>query len=398
MIKNKLLCVVPDMYGTGYFRMLRPHQHLQYKYGVDFNVTIVYQKDFKYKIEDLFDFNIIVYSKTILINNLMTSDNLLKLKSSGVKLVMDLDDYWEVNKNHPSYLNFKLHKYKDLVFENLKYADYVTCTTEHFANEIRKYHKNVIVFPNAIDFNENQWVVNEKIQSNRIRVMWCGGSSHLNDIQDLDYLVNKIKHTDLKNKIQIILCGFNLTDVSIDNSTWVKYEKILTDNYTTISKNYKDFLLKYDLNIKYDDLENEPYVRIPSTSINNYAKFYNLADICLAPLEKNKLNDMKSPLKLIEAGVYSKPIICGDTYAYKNDIINVYEKGGIYNCNTGNGFIVKDKKDYYKFIKYLVDNKDKMSLIGDNLHKKIKNDFDLEKITDKRYEFYLNICDSVIKY
>ena len=157
----------------------------------------------------------------------MTSDNLLKLKSSGVKLVMDLDDYWEVNKNHPSYLNFKLHKYKDLVFENLKYADYVTCTTEHFANEIRKYHKNVIVFPNAIDFNENQWIVNEKIQSNRIRVMWCGGSSHLNDIQDLDYLVNKIKHTDLKNKIQIILCGFNLTDVSIDNSTWVKYEKII---------------------------------------------------------------------------------------------------------------------------------------------------------------------------
>jgi hypothetical protein len=52
--------------------------------------------DFKYKIEDLFDFNIIVYSKTILINNLMTSDNLLKLKSSGVKFVMDLDDCWEV--------------------------------------------------------------------------------------------------------------------------------------------------------------------------------------------------------------------------------------------------------------------------------------------------------------
>jgi glycosyltransferase involved in cell wall biosynthesis len=391
MGKIKLLCVVPDTYGTGYFRMLRPHQHLMSKYGNEFNVTICYHKDFKYTLIDLEQFNIITFSKTILINNILTLENINLLKLKGVKFVMDLDDYWEVNKTHPSYFNFKLHKYKDMVFNNFTIADYVTCTTNVFAKEIKKYHKNVIVLPNAIDFNELQWSAKNVESSGRVRVMWCGGSSHLNDIEELKYLVNKVKNSDLKDKIQFVLCGFNLTNVDTKDSSWIKYEKIFTENYTLVSDTYKNYLLKYDLNLPYDGIENEPYVRMASTNINNYGKFYTLADICLAPLENIKLNEMKSQLKIVEAGAYSKPIICSNISAYNKDITNVYQRGGNYNIENGNGFIANNKQDFYKFIKYLVDNPINRVKIGENLNKLIFEKFNLDVVTDDRYQFYLKL-------
>ncbi len=71
-------------------------------------------------------------------------------------------------------LQEKIH---EKILANLKEASYVTTTTEIFANEIRKFNKNVIVLPNAIDPNEQQFK-EPTLESDRIRVGWLGGSSH----------------------------------------------------------------------------------------------------------------------------------------------------------------------------------------------------------------------------
>ena len=53
-------------------------------------------------------------------------------------------------------------------------------------------HKNVFVFPNAIDPNDPQF--SEKTESSdKIRVGWLGGSSHLHDLKLLDGMVSKLK-------------------------------------------------------------------------------------------------------------------------------------------------------------------------------------------------------------
>jgi hypothetical protein len=43
-------------------------------------------------------------------------------------------------------------------------------------------------------------------------------------------------------------------------SVWYQYEKIFTDDYKTISPEYKDFLMKFT-QTEYADIANEPYRR-----------------------------------------------------------------------------------------------------------------------------------------
>jgi hypothetical protein len=59
---------------------------------------------------------------------------------------------------------------------NIKTAQYVT-TTDIFAKEIAKFNKNVFILANAVDPTEKQHTKFRK--SERVRIGWLGGSSHL---------------------------------------------------------------------------------------------------------------------------------------------------------------------------------------------------------------------------
>ena len=91
--------------------------------------------------------------------------------------------------------------------KNLSCVDYVTTTTELFANEIRKINKNVFVLPNAINPEEPQFTEKTK-PSDRLRFGWLGGSSHLHDLKLLDGTTNRL--TEFKNDYQMYLCGFDI--------------------------------------------------------------------------------------------------------------------------------------------------------------------------------------------
>ena len=59
--------------------------------------------------------------------------------------------------------------------------------------------KNVVVFPNAIDPTEGQFK-QPTIESEKIRVGWLGGSSHLHDLMLLDGFVQK-NGKDINDKL-----------------------------------------------------------------------------------------------------------------------------------------------------------------------------------------------------
>ncbi|MFN9953847.1 MAG: hypothetical protein ACK55I_12175, partial [bacterium] len=93
-------------------------------------------------------------------------------------------------KEHPIHDIIMFNKINEKITANLKVAKYVTTTTTLFADEISKYNKNVFVLPNAINPNEPQFK-EPTLESDRIRVGWLGGSSHLHDLKLLDGFVNK---------------------------------------------------------------------------------------------------------------------------------------------------------------------------------------------------------------
>jgi hypothetical protein len=76
-----------------------------------------------------------------------------ELRKSGTVLIVDIDDFWYLHPQHPFYTLSVERKLHIPIIENLKIGDYVTTTSELFADEIRKItgKDNVGVFYNSVD-------------------------------------------------------------------------------------------------------------------------------------------------------------------------------------------------------------------------------------------------------
>ena len=214
--KINVLVVPSDTFGVGHYRSVSPHTHLDRLYGDDFNVEIKYNVNWG----DLpfFDnYDIIHIHKGYYDNMPQFWAFLDYCKSKNITTVMDIDDNWDLGPQHPLYLSHKSMGIGEKIIENLKRFDYVTTTTEIFANKIRKYNKNVLVFPNAIDPNEDQYQP-IKNPSKRIRFGFVMGSAHEKDMEQFKGVVNSLPE-EIKQKIQIVLCGYDLRGtVSILNN------------------------------------------------------------------------------------------------------------------------------------------------------------------------------------
>jgi len=402
MSKIKVLVVPSDRTGVGYFRSTKPHIALEEKYPDEFHVDIEYEPELNND-EWLKQYDVIHYHRTL--GAYEQQEALLnKLDNLGIATIMDLDDYWSPGQHHPAFLLIKNSGLDKMILNNIRIAKNVTTTTSIFAEEIAKYNKNVYVLPNAIDPNEKQYTPTPE-KSDRLRIGWLGGSSHLKDLEILKGVVGRLHNDGLLDKVQFVLCGYDLrgTMTIIDEQTgqqtqrpikptesvWYHYERIFTEDYTTVSPEYKEFLLKFK-NEEYPNVANEPYRRVWTKPISSYASNYNLFDISLAPIEENIFNKVKSQLKVIEAGFHKKALIAQDFGPYQIDVKNAYQFGGGWDVN-GNGILIetnKNHKDWYKFIKKLILEPELVQQLSENLHNTVKNLYSVEAVSDSRRDLY----------
>jgi glycosyltransferase involved in cell wall biosynthesis len=402
MSKINVLVVPSDRTGVGYFRSTKPHIALEEKYPDEFHVDIEYEPELNND-EWLKKYDIVHYHRTLGPYEQLP-DLLNRLDNLGIATIMDLDDHWSPGPHHPAYLLIKNSGLDKMILGNIKNARNITTTTSIFAEEISKHNKNVHVLPNAIDPNEKQYTSNPE-KSDRIRIGWLGGSSHLKDLEILKGVVGRLNGENLLEKVQFVLCGYDLrgTMTIIDEQTgqqtqrpikpmesvWYHYERIFTEDYTTVSPEYKEFLLKFK-NEEYPNVENEPYRRVWTKPISTYASNYNLFDISLAPIEENVFNKVKSQLKVIEAGFHKKALIAQDFGPYQIDIKNSYQFGGGWDEN-GNGILIdtnKNHKDWYKFIKKLIQEPELVKQLSENLHNTVKNLYSVSAVSDSRRDLY----------
>jgi glycosyltransferase involved in cell wall biosynthesis len=409
--KIKVLVVPSDRSGVGYFRSVAPHIGLERFYPNEFHVDIEERPDLNND-EYLKQYDIIHYHRSLGQYEQMPM-LLNKLKNLGITTIMDLDDYWAPGTHHPAYLIIKNSKMDEKIIGNLKIAENITTTTDIFAKEIAKHNKNVHVLPNAIDPTERQYMPNPE-KSDRIRIGWLGGSSHLEDLKLLNGLVNKFKSDNLLDKVQFVLCGFdlrgNITMINPETgeqtqrpikpmeSVWYKYEQIFTDNYSTVSEGYKNHLLSFSKE-EYEGIENEPYRRVWTKPVSTYASNYNLFDISLAPLADNIFNKVKSQLKVIESGFHKKALVAQDFGPYQIDLVNSRRKPtdkkdqNVFN-EHGNAYLVNnDSKEWYQFLKRLVTNPEQIEILSNNLYNTVKDTYSIEAVSKQRRELYLSLLD-----
>ena len=323
------------------------------------------------------------------------------IQNLGIVDIMDLDDYWLPNKEHPAYMMIKNNNMDKLIVENLSLAGNVTTTTPTFKIEIEKYCKHTHILPNAVNPEEKQFNINPE-ETSKVRVGWLGGSSHLADLQILNGVVGKL--SPIKDKIQFVLCGYDVrgTTTQINQETgeqktrkiephesvWYKYESIFTDGYKTIDVDYKNFLNEFKQE-EYGNPGNLPYRRVWTRPITTYADNYNKFDISLAPLKHHTFNRVKSQLKVIEAGFHKKALIVQDFGPYQIDCINAIEKGGKINPD-GNCLMVEKNKNHKlwaKYIKMLVEDSELRKMLGENLHRDVQK-YHIKNVTKNRAELY----------
>ena len=452
----KILFHNKDGAGVNYFRTNTPAVQLEKDHSDKFHVEINSDLDFNdpKTIEYLKSFHIIHYHRQLVggIQNAIQIKNVLS--EAGVTMVMDIDDYWHLDKTHPFYrasIDQKL--YQDII-DNMKLADFVTTTTELFATEIRKItgRDNVKVYPNAVD---PTWM--KQFQDKRkpdpdglVRISYMAGSSHMNDVQQLIGVVNRLDaDSQTKNKFKIIIAGWDTegstTDVkfnqefskelqkrriwdnkmvkainksngdvdkipnlpadlvekyrdnvfiknkrAIDSkeSVYLEYERILTDNHKHISDpEYLKWLEKYERGT-YSNENN--FARRWTRKANIYAEVLNETDISIAPLGDNLFNKMKSNLKQVECWSRKIPIVCSDIPPYNVD--------GVHGENC---ILIPPKKNadkyWYKELKKLIIDEDYRNKIGQGLYDTFSEKYNLKNVTNNRAEFYESVVHETLK-
>jgi glycosyltransferase involved in cell wall biosynthesis len=376
---------------------------LQNLYGDEFHVDIVYEVPYD-DLNYFKNYHIISYHRSIG-PDFEKSDILVeKLNKEGIATVCDIDDYWMPGKEHPIHDIIKFHKVNEKIMSSLRKAKYVTTTTTIFADEIKKLNKNVFIFPNAINPKEPQFM-EPTIESDRLRVGWLGGSSHLHDIQLLDQSFAKLNQS-VKN-LQFVLCGFDtrgsVTEINPqtkeqkkrpirpEETVWAKYESIFTQNYSYVSEEYKKHLLKFTQD-DFNQSNDESYLRVWTQPVTSYAKNYSKFDVSLAPIKNVKFNILKSQLKVIEAGFYKKALIATNLGPYTIDLVQ-FSKYGVFN-DKGNALLVNENRnhsDWAKYINLLLKNPNMVKDMGESLYETVKDVYDLNNVTKLRSEFYKSI-------
>jgi glycosyltransferase involved in cell wall biosynthesis len=459
MTKIKILFVNYDIAGVNYFRTQTPAVKLDQNHSDKFQVTIDPNMDFSPEgyattIEYLKTFDIIHYHRTLHGEPYMMKKIANELKSAGVTLVADIDDYWELDKTHPMYHFSREGKTHLAIIDSLKQADYITTTTDLFAAEIKKTipGAKVGVFPNSVDpATMPQFADRRKPDPNGlVRITYSAGSSHKHDVELLRGVVNILNaDQETKGKFKIILAGWDTrgetTDVKfnemfmkelqvrglwtpkmvksinasmgdvnkiegIPNDLRVKYanqiflqnkrqirdtESVYYDYEKVFTDNYKLIndkeYVDFLQQIKQEPYPNEGnYGRRWTRKANVYAEVLNETDISLAPLVDHKFNRMKSNLKQVEVYTRRIPIVCSDVPPYNVDGKNWH------NCvlipNVKNSLPNKKlDQDWAKALKKLILNPELRQQLGNQLFEDFNEKYNLDHVTKNRAAFYEQI-------
>lgn len=378
MSKIRVLMIPSDPFGVGHYRSIWPAQEIQKNHSDKFTVDIRLNQPVVDS--DIGKFDIVHFHRRI--NGPEETVSWIKrFQEAGAIVLADMDDYWLPFHGHPARELVVKNKIHLQIQDAGKAADFITTTTELYAQHLRKQiNQRVHIIPNAVDPNLKMWQPTESA-TDLVRIAWIGGSSHEKDLDKLKGTVNKLfADPDVKDKIQIIMCGYDtrgtVTEVNPtsgeervrkirpEESVWNRFEEIFNDS---------------------GRVPDGKYVRRNTLPITQYGKHYNACDICLAPLTEHTFNECKSELKIIETGMMGKALIASDVYIYKELL-----------THGENAMLIDPKKNHklwYKYIKQLVLDVDLRKKLQNNLYNFVNPLYTLENVTNDRCAFYASIYE-----
>lgn len=406
MRKIRILAVPSDLKGgCSFFRIFQPLQYIESHYGDEFDITYNLNPDWK-NLSYLKSFDVIHVYKGLFDDMKSFYNSIVSLKKTNTVTVLDVDDAWELTDDHPNYRVYTEGHLTDMIDTNAHVFDYVTTTTSIFAKYIFLKNHHVTVIPNAIDPEDDRFKINRK-PYDKLRVGFIMGSQHEKDVDIMGNFTSELS-SDTLDKIQLVLCGFDLNGIMniFDKSgkyvnsrpmlptetVWHRYESKITNNRKILSDDYDKFLNMYVPDFEYPDIDNEHYRRCWTKDIDHYFKHYESVDVLLAPLKDNHFNNVKSPLKVAECCFSNTALIASNIGPYKEVLTNAVEASEKINKN-GTALLVNNRKDWAKYITMLANDRNLVSMLQKNIHDAFKDVYSLESISKIRRDFYREITN-----
>lgn len=204
-------------------------------------------------------------------------EKLREYKLAGVKIIMDEDDHFILSANHILKDTYRQQNMPERFKALLDLADIVTVTNSYLASQLQPYaNGEVVVVPNALRFDEDQFTLSEDTESGT-PLCYVGGNTHLHDLE----LIRKA----------VPLNELTIGGVNKDCQVW----KEVTKRFASVSTK-------------------------PQATLDSYMSLYEGHRVALAPLEKNNFNVCKSNLKVLEAGAKGLAIVTSKVHPYLNDL------------------------------------------------------------------------------
>jgi processive 1,2-diacylglycerol beta-glucosyltransferase len=345
-----ILLVITDNTGLQYHRQISPHVVLDsITGGGAINVTSTSNFDL-YPDEKLKDQQIVIFLRAISMNR-KSAEVVKRCNRHGCKVILDIDDYWNLPSDHGMF-RYKPPFYEINTIEAIEAVDLVTTTTKFFAKIIKPFNRNVVMLPNCIDMEQNQWK-SEKVKDDQVRFGWVGGVWHKEDIALMEDSFHYLYSDRSIDNYNICLGGWN------DNPEYRAIELMMSANGRSKDK----------------------YLRISGTDYNNYGMIYDYLDVAIVPLRNNMFNNCKSPLKMLEAGAKGCAVIASDIQPY-----NVFPLSCYYPIKT-----YDNKKGWYRAIKHLTREKRMREDLAANLKEYVEKEYDAKEWALTRYQTYLDL-------
>ena len=380
--KYKILTIQPDepiLSGSTFYRQVQPHRFLQ-QYSV-FEVQNIKNADIDKTPDEYFkNFQLVQFTGSIYSN----LESISRLQSLGLKVALDIDEYWHLPTDHPHYAHYKKQKYCIKIFDAIKIADHITTPSYHLAGKIMcDLNPNVEVIPNGIEPDGRQDHPHPSdAEPHRIVFGFLGTFTHLQNAQLLQPSINRL-YKEFYGRFQFAVAGFGLYNDGSPVNECVEIEKIFTNGYKALSS-YPEYVkyLKTYTNFAEHYGFNKPYRRYWWKQMLDYPTLYGDIDVLLLPLTNSTYNCCKSPVKIAEAGFNKRTVIAGNVIPYADEI-----KDG------SDGFLINesDKYAWFNRMKYFIENPGEVKAMGEALYNTVKDKNLLRNVSVLRHELYERI-------
>lgn len=268
----------------------------------------------------------------------------------GFKIVVDIDDYYKLPKNHIMHKAWNTHGMEERITQAATNADYVFVTNEQLYNVYKSFNSKVTIIPNALPFDVEPFIPNT-IESSLTRFIYVSGSSHYNDIKEIKGFLQRIgSDGEFTKNGELIVCGYT-NSFNSKRNIWHHIESV-----AKVSRSYK---------------------RRAGLPLLQYMQHYNHGDVSIAPLEDSFFNTCKSNLKFVEAACMKKPFICSNILPYT---IDANKTIGIKFCDSN--------KDWYKAFKYFLNNKNAIKELGELNYEYAKLTYNINSANLKRMDIF----------